>query len=49
MPANLIDHGLLLAAYVLSTAADAEPWEQCLVGVELLLPPNPSFEAYLDH
>lgn len=49
MLANLIDHGMLLAAYVLYTAADAPPWEQCFVGVELLLPGNPSFDDYIDH
>lgn len=47
--ANLIDHGLLLAAYVLYTAPELPPWEQCFVGVELLLPANPSFDAYLEH
>ena len=47
--ANLIDHGMLLAAYVLYTAPELPPWEQCFVGVELLLPANPSFDAYIDH
>ena len=47
--ANLIDHGLLLAAYVLYTAPELPPWEQCFVGVELLLPANSSFDAYLEH
>ena len=46
--ANLIDHGMLLAAYVLYTAPELPPWEQCFVGVELLLPANPSFDAYID-
>jgi hypothetical protein len=47
--ANLIDHGMLLSAYVLYTAPELTPWEQCFVGVELLVPGNPSFDAYLDH
>lgn len=45
--ANLIDHGMRLAVYVLYTAPELEPWEQCFVGVELLVPGNPAFNAYL--
>lgn len=45
--ANLIDHGMLLAAYVLYTAPELEPRERCFVGVELLVPGNPGFDAYL--
>lgn len=45
--ANLIDHGMPLAAYVLYTAPELPPWEQCFVGVELLVPSNTSFDAYI--
>lgn len=47
--ANLIDHGMLLYAYVAYTAPELDPWEQCFVGVELLVPANPSFNAYIEH
>lgn len=47
--AHLIDHGMLLAAYVAYTAPELPPWEQCFVAVELLVPVNPSFDTYLDH
>lgn len=47
--ANLIDHGLLLSAYVLHPDPELDPWEQCYVGVELLVPVNPSFKAYITH
>lgn len=47
--ANLIDHGMLLAAYVAYTAPELPPSEQCFVAVELLVPGNASFDAYLDH
>lgn len=47
--ANLIDHGMLLYAYVAYTAPELEPWEQCFVCVELLVPGNPSFDRYIEH
>ena len=47
--ANLIDHGMLLASYVAYTAPELPPWEQCFVAVELLVPTQDSFDAYLEH
>lgn len=47
--ANLIDHGLLLSAYVAYTAPELEPWEQCIIAVDALVPSNPSFDAYIEH
>jgi len=31
------------------TAPELPPWEQCFVGVALLLPANASFDAYWEH
>jgi hypothetical protein len=45
--ANLIDQGMLLSAYVAYTAPELEPWEQCFICVELLVPVNDGFDAYL--
>lgn len=46
--ANLIDHGMLLAAYVAYTAPELQPWEQCFIAVELLVPANDNFNEYLE-
>lgn len=46
--ANLIAHGMKLAAYILYTAPELEPWEQCFVGVELLVPASPNFDSYIE-
>lgn len=47
--ANLIDHGMLLSAYVAYTAPELPPWEQCFIAVDLLVPMNEGFDAYLEH
>lgn len=47
--ANMMDHGLLLECHVVYTRPDARHWEQCFIAVQLLLPANPSFNAYMDH
>lgn len=47
--ANLIDHGMLLSAYVAYTAPELEPWEQCYVAIDLLVPLNDSFDAYMEN
>ena len=47
--ANLIDHGMLLSAYVAYTAPELPPWEQCFMAVDLLIPANDGFDAYLDN
>lgn len=46
--ANLIDHGMKLAAYVIYTQPDEDPWVQCFIGVQLIVPSNPSFQRYID-
>lgn len=45
--ANLIDQGMLLSAYVAYTAPELPPWEQCFMAVDLLVPVNEGFDAYL--
>lgn len=45
--ANLIDHGMLLSAYVAYTAPELPPWEQCFICVDMLVPVNDGFDAYL--
>lgn len=47
--ANLIDHGMKLAAYVIYTQPEEDPWVQCFIGVQVLVPSNPSFRRYIDH
>jgi len=47
--AYMMDHGLLLQCHVVYTQPGAQHWEQCFIAVELLVPSNPSFDAYLDH
>lgn len=47
--ANLIDHGMLLSAYVANAAPEPVPWLQCFIAVDLLVPVNNSFDDYLDH
>ncbi len=46
--ANLIDHGMLLSAYVTYTAPERPAHEQCFIGVELLVPSSPGFDDYLE-
>lgn len=47
--AYMLDYGLLLEAEVVYTAPEEEPWEQCFIAVHLLMPSNPSFDAYITH
>jgi len=47
--AYMLDHGLLLEASVIYTQPDHQPWEQLFMAVHLLMPSNPSFDAYIDH
>lgn len=47
--AYMLDHGLLLEAEVVYTAPEEAPWAQCFMAVHLLVPNNPSFEAYITH
>jgi hypothetical protein len=45
--AYMLDYGLLLEAEVVYTAPEEEPWAQCFIAVHLLMPSNPSFDAYI--
>lgn len=47
--AYMLDHGLLLESHVVYTQPKAQPWEQCFIAVELLVPRHPSFDAYIEH
>jgi len=47
--AYMLDHGLLLECHVVYTQPKAKPWEQCFIAIELLVPSNPSFDAYINH
>ncbi|MBK8225613.1 MAG: HIRAN domain-containing protein [Flavobacteriales bacterium] len=47
--AYMLDHGLLLQCHVVYTQPKAEPWEQCFIAVDLLVPRHPSFDAYITH
>jgi len=47
--AYMLDHGLLLEASVVYTQPECPPWEQLFMAVHLLMPSNPSFDAYIEH
>ncbi len=47
--AYMADHGMLLECRVVQTVPNAPPWEQCYLGVYLLVPSRPSFIAYMKH
>ena len=47
--ANLIDFGMRLESHIVYTEPDADPWEQCFIAVELLVPAHPAFDRYIEH
>lgn len=47
--AYMLDHGLLLECHVVHTQPEAQPWEQCFIAIDLLVPRHPSFDAYIAH
>lgn len=47
--AYMLDHGLLLEASVIYTQPKAAAREQLFMAVHLVVPSNPSFDAYIEH
>jgi hypothetical protein len=47
--ANLIDYGMRLECRIVAVETDEEPWRQCFIAVDLVVPAHPSFNQYIDH